>query len=95
MNLDRYIKQLIISLSEKSKYYDITISTFEKYNEEYKCITRSIMLKYKEPHPEEEDKCIEHTEWIKNKQALLLRLKDLWEKRNLSVPQKQTKNKKK
>ena len=95
MNLDRYIKQLVISLSEKSQYYNISISTFEKYNEEYKCITRSIMLKYTEPHPDKENYCIEHKEWIKNKQELLLRLKDLWEKRNLNVPRKQTKNKKK
>lgn len=95
MNYDRYIKQLFISLSEKSQYYNITISTFEKYNEEYKCITKSIMLKYTEPHPEKENYCIEHKEWIKNKQELLLRLKDLWEKRNQNVPRKQIKNKKK
>lgn len=95
MNYDRYIKQLFISLSEKSQYYDITVSTFEKYNEDYKCITKSILLRYKEPHPEKEGYCIEYKEWVKNKQQLLLRLKELWEKRNQNVLQKPIKNKKK
>lgn len=87
MNLDKYIKQLFISLSKFSQYYDITITTFEKYNEEYNCISKSILLQFKELQTK--DTYIQYKEWYKNKQELVVRLNELWQSR------KQTKNKKK
>lgn len=89
MNLDKYIKQLFISLSKFSQYYDITITTFEKYNEEYNCISKSMLLQFKEPHPTKKDHYFQYKEWYKNKQELVVRLSKLWQS------QKQTKNKKK
>lgn len=89
MNLDKYIKQLFISLSKFSQYYDITITTFEKYNEEYNCISKSMLLQFKEPHQEKKDHYFQYKEWYKNKQELVVRLNELWQSR------KQTKNKKK
>ncbi len=87
MNLDKYIKQFFISLSKFSQYYDITITTFEKYNEEYNCISKSMLLQFKEPQTK--DTYIQYKEWYKNKQELVVRLNELWQSR------KQTKNKKK
>lgn len=87
MNLDKYIKQFFISLSKFSQYYDITITTFEKYNEEYNCISKSILLQFKELQTK--DTYIQYKEWYKNKQELVVRLNELWQSR------KQTKNKKK
>ena len=89
MNFDRYVKQLFISLSKYSQYYDISIATFEKYNEEYKCITRSILLQFREPNPDKKNTFFQYKEWYKNKQELVVRLNELWQNR------KQTKNKKK
>ena len=89
MNVDRHIKQLFISLSEYSQYYDITIATFEKYNSEYKIISKSILLQYKEKHPKKKDHYIQYKEWYNNKRELVVRLNELWQNR------KQTKNKKK
>ena len=89
MNVDRYINLLFISLSEYSQYYDITIATFEKYNSEYKIISKSILLQYKEKHPKKIVHYIQYKEWYNNKRELVVRLNELWQNR------KQTKNKKK
>lgn len=90
MNLDKYIKQLIISLSTSGTYYDISIITFEKYNEEYKTVTRSIELIYTAPDPAKPDEySIQYKEWFKSKRELVTRLSELWQKRE------PTKNKKK
>lgn len=89
MNLDKYIKQLLICLSISSQYYDISIMTIEKYNEEYHTISKSMLLQYKEPDPDEDDYYTQYKEWFNNKRDLVTRLSELWQKR------KQIKNKKK
>jgi hypothetical protein len=81
MNYDSYIKKLFISLSMNSQYFDITIMTYEKFNSEYNTISKSMLLQYKEPHPEKKDTYYQYKEWYNSKRELLMRLKELWLKR--------------
>lgn len=89
MNLDKYIRQLLISLSTSSQYYDISIMTIEKYNEKYHTISKSMLLQFKEPDPTEDEFYTQYKEWFNSKRDLVMRLSELWQSR------KQTKNKKK
>jgi hypothetical protein len=84
MNYDSYIKKLFIILSQSGKYKDITITTYEKYNEEYKSISRSVLLQYKEPTRGKKNEYCQYKEWFNSKRELLKRLNELWQKGKLT-----------